>query len=206
MMKLQNGIMKKILIYGSKEFAQVVKDLMSQTGLPFTGFIDDFNTGDGILGDFEYIRNNYPPDSYEIAVAIGYKDLKARWSVCQKILNAGYKSPTIIHPRAYVRDPESVGRGVIIMAGAVVDMYCKIGDFAVLWPGVVVAHHSVIGANTFLSPNCTVCGSVTVGHGCFIGAGSIIVDHNDVPSESFVKAGQRYYRSGRKGNVSKADM
>ncbi|MCL5036300.1 MAG: hypothetical protein M1269_04190 [Chloroflexi bacterium] len=193
--------MKKILIYGSREFGRVIKDLAIQAGFEVAGFIDDFNSGDGILGDFEHVRKNYPPGSYEILVAVGYKDLKARWEVCRKIISAGYKSPVIIHSRAYVRDPGAVGQGAVIMAGAIVDMYCRIGDFAVLWPGVTVAHDSIVGANTFLSPNCTVCGGVTIGDGCFIGAGAIIADHNEVPSGSFVKAGRIYYLPGRKGDA-----
>ncbi|OGL46802.1 MAG: hypothetical protein A2W05_05365 [Candidatus Schekmanbacteria bacterium RBG_16_38_10] len=182
--------MKKLLIYGSKEYARVVKDLAITCNLEFAGYIDDYSTGPEIVGDYEYVVNNFLPSSYDIVIAIGYNDLNARWSVYRKVLKDGYSVPVIIHPNAYVRDRSKIRQGSIIMAGAIVDVNVELGELCVLWPGVVVNHDSIIGPNTFLSPNCTVCGCVKISGNSFIGAGSVIVDHVIVPPESFVKAGE----------------
>jgi|SRR3990172_5838383 len=182
--------MKKLLIYGSMEFAGVVRDLSRACDYECAGYIDDYAVGGEIIGDYEHVRRKFPRDSCKIAVAVGYKDLKARWAVYEKVLGDGYDVPTIIHPRAYVRDISAVGRGSIVMAGAIVDFNAKVGELCVLWPGTVVNHDSTIGDNTFLSPNSTVCGCAEVMGGCFIGAGAVIVDHVTVPYGSFVKAGR----------------
>jgi len=188
--------MKKILIYGSKVFAGVIKDLALTCDYECVGFIDDYSTGGEIIGDYEYIRNNFSPESYEIAIAVGYNDLNARWAVYKKVLEDGYNVPTIIHPKAYVRSVSSIGTGSVIMADAIVDFNATIGRLCVLWPGAVVNHDSVVGDNTFLSPNSTVCGCVNIKGKSFIGAGAVIIDHATVPMGSFVKAGSVF--TGRK--------
>lgn len=181
--------MKKLLIYGSMEFAGVIKDLALTCDYEVAGFIDDYTTGGEIIGNYEHVCKNFQPGSYEVAIAVGYKDLDARWAVYKKVSEDGYSVPAIIHPGAYVRDISCIGSGSIVMAGAIVDFNAKIGELCVLWPGAVVSHDSNIGNNTFLSPNSTVCGCVEILGRSFIGAGSVVVDHVTVPEGSFVKAG-----------------
>jgi sugar O-acyltransferase (sialic acid O-acetyltransferase NeuD family) len=183
---------KKILVYGSREFGQVVRDLAFQCGYAFAGFIDDLNRGDGILGAWSEVARSHAPASHAVAVAVGYRHLRERRALYERVRSGGYATPALIHPRAYVREPAAVGEGAFIMAGAVVDVGASVGAFAVVWPGVTINHHSRVGANTFVSPNAAVCGYSSVGEDCFIGAGATIVDHQSVPAGSFVKAGSVY--------------
>jgi sugar O-acyltransferase (sialic acid O-acetyltransferase NeuD family) len=183
---------KPVLIYGSQDFAQVVRSLVEDCGLEFVGLIDDYAAGDSVLGTYAEVLTQYPPAAFDLVIAIGYNNLQARWSVYQKVITDGYETPALIHDRAYVSSRSRVEAGAIVMAGAIVDTFAKVQELAVLWPGVVVNHDSVIGANTFLSPNSTVCGFTQVGHSCFIGAGAVVVDHRTVPDQTFVKAGCVY--------------
>ncbi len=184
--------MKKVLVYGSQEFGVVIKALVTRCGYEFVGFIDDYNSGEEVLGGFDQVSRRYPPASYELAIAVGYNNLLARWKVFQKVKQHGYVLPRLVHPQAYVHDLDKVGEGSVVMAGAVVDVNARLGPLTVVWPSVVVNHDSGIAANTFLSPNSTVCGFVTIGEHCFVGAGTTIVDHVNVPTESFLKAGSLY--------------
>lgn len=90
--------MKKILVYGSAEFGQVVNQVVLQCGHQFVGFIDDSNTGEEFLGRLPEISKNFPPHSYEIVFAIGYKHLHARQTLFRKIQALGYRTPFLIHP------------------------------------------------------------------------------------------------------------
>lgn len=186
--------MKKVLVYGSLEFGQVVRNLVKECGHEFVGYVDDSNSGDCVLGRFVDVMGQFPPGEYEVAVAVGYKSLEARWSVFEKVKSAGYRVPSLIHPRAYVHDAGKIAEGGIIMAGAIVDVNVTFAPLVVAWPGVVVNHDSNISANTFLSPNATVCGCVNVGSNCFVGAGVVVVDHVRVPNNSFIKAGSVFAR------------
>lgn len=184
--------MKQILVYGSREFGQVVRDLAGQCGYRFAGFVDDIDRGPDILGPWQEVARGHDPARHSVAMAIGYDHLRERRALCERVRAQGYETPALIHPRAYVRDAAAVGVGTFIMAGAVVDFAARVGPFAVVWPGATINHHAEVGANTFISPNAAICGYSVVGEDCFIGAGATIVDHRTVPSGSFVKAGSVY--------------
>jgi sugar O-acyltransferase (sialic acid O-acetyltransferase NeuD family) len=184
---------RKVLVYGSKDFGYVIKDLTKQCGYKFEGFIDDYNKSEEIVGNFYEVAQNYSNNEFSIAIAIGYNNLQARWKIYQEVLKNGFNVLTLVHPQAYVSETSKIGRGSIIMAGTVIDLNANIGELSVLWPGVVVNHDSIIGENTFLSPNSTVCGFASVGEHSFIGAGTVVVNHKVVPKGSFIKAGKVFY-------------
>lgn len=185
----------RLLIYGSTEFAATASDLARHCGYQSVGMIDDYDHGPGILGSFDDVALSHAPSAYSVAIAIGYKHLAARWAVWQRVLAAGYSTPSLVHPRAYVADTARIGRGVMIMAGAIVDTRSEIGDLAVLWPGACINHDAQIGNNVFVSPNATLCGFASVGDHSFVGAGSAVADHCRVPEGSFIKMLSRYSRT-----------
>lgn len=182
----------RLLIYGSKDFAATVAELIRHCGHETVGMVDDFNTGPGILGPFDLVSRTHPPSEFGIAMAIGYSNIPARWAAWERIRSAGYQAPRLIHPRAYVADTARIGEGAMIMAGAIVDVRAEIGDLVALWPGTCTNHDVQIGPNTFISPSATLCGFARVGAHSFIGAGSVIVDHSQVPEGSFIKMLTRY--------------
>lgn len=182
----------KLLVYGSRDFGRVLRDLLGVCGHEFIGYVDDMNSGEDIVGNYATARRLHPPGTCGMVIAIGYGHLPQRWAIFQRVSADGYDLPPLIHDRAYVRSPGAVGKGVVVMAGATVDVGATLADLVVLWPGATVSHDSTVGSNTFISPNATICGFVTVGHGCFVGAGAVVVDHRVVPNNSFIKAGQLY--------------
>jgi len=182
----------KVLVYGSRLFGQVIRCLVEDCGHEFAGFIDDIYPGEGVLGPFSSVLLTHPPAEYVCVNAVGYSDLGPRRTVTERIQNAGYTMPALVHPKAYVSAASSVGPGCFVMAGAIVDCRVAIEDNVVVWPGVCVSHDCTLGGNTFLSPNCTVCGDCRVGADCFVGAGAVIVSHATVPDRTRIKALERY--------------
>jgi sugar O-acyltransferase (sialic acid O-acetyltransferase NeuD family) len=179
----------RILVYGSRDFGRLVSQLVLDCGHEFCGFIDDFSAGEGIVGTLSVATATYSRADYGVAVAIGYRDLAARWIAIEQIIAAEFPTPPLIHPKAIIDPRATIAHGAIVMANSFVDMFSEIERFAVLWPGAVVSHDCQIGENTFISPNATVCGYGKTGRDCFLGAGSIVVDHIEVPNGTFVKAG-----------------
>ena len=182
----------RLLIYGSKEFAATVAELVRHCGHEVAGMVDDFKRGPNILGNLDEVSRSHPPSDYGVAMAIGYTNIPARWAAWEKTRSAGYHAPALIHPRAYVADTAQIGEGAMVMAGTIVDVRAEIGDLTVLWPGACINHDTKIGLNTFVSPNATLCGFVNVGSHSFIGAGAVIVDHCQVPEASFIKMLSRH--------------
>jgi sugar O-acyltransferase (sialic acid O-acetyltransferase NeuD family) len=186
----------KLLVYGSAAFGTILRDLVGLCGHQFSGFIDDVYGGPDVVGEYAAARSKCPPGEFGVVLAIGYRDLDARWRVFERVVSDGYAVPVLVHPEAYVRTIESIGNGSIIMARAIVDLSAKVGECCVLWPGANVSHDSAVGRNSFLSPNCTICGFASIGPDCFVGAGAVVADHCDVPAGSFVKAGS-VFAAGR---------
>jgi sugar O-acyltransferase (sialic acid O-acetyltransferase NeuD family) len=177
----------KLLLYGSREFAATVEELVRDCGHETAGMLDDQRRGPGIVGSLQSASRDYPPSEFSMAIAIGYSNLAARREAISRVRNLGYSIPALVHPRAYVASSASIANGAMIMAMAAVDVRAKVGQCAVLWPGCVVNHDSTVGENVFISPGAIVCGCSTIGADCFIGAGSAIVDHADVPASSVIK-------------------
>ncbi|RLQ96779.1 LbetaH domain-containing protein [Falsibacillus albus] len=177
---------KSLLIYGSYGLSEVVRQLAVDTGWKIGGVVTELERDFDLI---ELIHNEYPPDLYEVAIALGYSSLNDRKQVMAQLHSSGYDMATLIHPKAYVCQTATIQTGAIIMNSAVVDMHASIGEGVVIWPGVVINHNAKIEEGTFLSPNSTICGYCTVGRDSFIGAGAVVVDHRIVPPESLVKAG-----------------
>lgn len=184
----------RLLIYGSRDFAATVVELVRHSGHEVAGMVDDYSNGPGILGDLNTVIRSHPASEYGVALAIGYSNIEARWGAWEKIHAAGYHAPALIHPRAYVADTAQVGEGAMIMAGAIVDVRAEIGELSVLWPGACINHDTKIGLNTFVSPGANICGFVNIGPHSFIGAGATIADHCQVPERSFIKMHSSYSR------------
>lgn len=185
----------QVLVYGSREFAQTVAELIVDCGHEVAGFIDDFSHGPHILGTLEQVRGSHPPAHYGIAIAIGYNNLPARWESWQRARALGYQAPALIHPRAYVAKSANVGEGSFLMAGSLVDVRARLGELVVVWPGAAISHDCMIGDNSFISPNATLCGYVTLGNHCFVGAGAAVVDHCEVPPLTRIKMQSSYLKA-----------
>lgn len=183
-------------VYGSRNYAQTVAEHARDMGWQVLGFLDDDPRAPGIVGSFDAVSASDARGRAALVVGIGYKDLGARWQAWQRVLGAGWKTPALIHPHAYVARTAQVGAGSLVMAGAVVDHRARVGDVSVVWPGACVNHDVVIGDNCFISPGATLCGAAVVGAHSFIGAGAVLVDGAAVPEKSFVKMGATYRSRG----------
>lgn len=188
----------RILVYGSQMFGAVVRSLVEDCGHEFAGFIDDVHQGPEVRGGFDAVVSSHPAADFACVNAVGYNSLAARRAVSERIRAAGYATPSLIHPRAYLASSATVGRGAFVMAMAAIDHRVTIADDVVVWPSTAVSHDSQIDSNTFLSPGAVICGDCRIGRDCFVGAGAVVVSHAVVPDGAFIKALTRYVPAGPK--------
>ncbi len=106
-------------------------------------------------------------------VAIG--DNTARESYCKILVENGFELINAIHPSAVVSPSASLGKNVVIAAGAVIGTESKIGDGVLVNTGAVVDHECNIAPFAHICPGAILAGRVTIGKGCFIGMGSKII-------------------------------
>lgn len=120
-------------------------------------------------------------------VAVGSNALRARLAALA--LAQGYELVNAISPRAVISLSARIGRGVAVMAGAVVNAECDIADLAIINTGATVDHDCRIGAAAHLAPQTALAGCVSVGAQSFLGIGSKIIPGVTIGSNTTIGAG-----------------
>jgi sugar O-acyltransferase (sialic acid O-acetyltransferase NeuD family) len=186
--------MKPLLIYGAgglgREVFAMVKNMNKWDVL---GFVDDHLFASDstrtlkIIGNLSTL-NNWSRD-INVIVAIGNPISKA--SIVQAITNPKVFFPTLIHPNAFIMDPDTVklGNGTIVTAGAILTTNIDIGEHVLVNLNSTVGHECVIGDYTSIMPGVNVAGNVTINDRVLIGSGANIRNHVVLGRECVVGMG-----------------
>lgn len=81
---------------------------------------------------------------------------------------------TIIHPLASVSGFARIGRGCVLLAGAVVGARAVLSDHVLLLQGAIVSHDCQIAAHVSITSGACLAGGVRVGECSYIGANACI--------------------------------
>lgn len=117
---------------------------------------------------------------------IGVGDIALRRAVYSKLKRGAVGC---IHPSVIGGNRWLISYGLQIMAGAIIQPGCTIGNNVLINTRASIDHDCIIGDHVHIAPGAILCGGVTVGEGAFIGAGAIIPEGRVVPAGAFVKAG-----------------
>lgn len=94
-----------------------------------------------------------------------------RKNIFEKIKNAGYFLPTMIHPSAEIAPSAQLGEGILVFENAVIGSDALIGDNCIINTGSIISHDCKIGNHCRVSPGAVLAGDVTVGENTLIGMG-----------------------------------
>ena len=97
-----------------------------------------------------------------------------RKKMYEKIKNAGFFLPTLIHPSAEIAPSAQLGEGTLVFENAVIGSDAVIGDDCIINTGAIVSHDCKIGNHTRISPGAILAGNVSVGENSLIGMGVTI--------------------------------
>jgi sugar O-acyltransferase (sialic acid O-acetyltransferase NeuD family) len=121
-------------------------------------------------------------------------DLRA--CVFQKFKSHGFEFQKLIHPFAYVDPSSHLFEGVQVMAGAIVQNDCSIGENSIVNTKASVDHGCIIGSSSHIAPGAIICGDVSIGDNCFIGAGAVITEGTKIATGMVIKAGRALHCNG----------
>lgn len=138
---------KNLLIIGAGGHGKVVKETAESTGVfNKIDFLDDnSDIAIGMCKDYTKFT-----DEYKYAfVAIGNPEIRQKW--LDKLIDAGYEIPIIIHPTAYVSPSASVDIGSFIGINAVINTGAVIKKGCIIGIGSLVDHDSYMGEYSYIN-------------------------------------------------------
>lgn len=169
--------MKSLLILGAGGFGHMIQETARLLGYEKAVFLDDAVKGPDVVGkccDYESFLQQYDT----AVAALGDNNMRLHWT--EKLMEAGYHVPAIIHPSAVVSPSASIGNGSFIMQRAVVNTHTIVEHGVLINSGAVVDHDSHIGC------------------GAHIGLGSVVKANCSIAPKVKVEAGEVIFSTRRK--------
>lgn len=169
--------MKSILIIGAGEFGQMVQETVKELGYEEVVFLDDAVKHSNVIGrcsDYKAFL-----EKYDTAIAaLGDNGQRLYWT--EKLLDAGYHVPAIVHPSAVISPSAHIGAGSFVMQRAVVNTNTVVEEGVLINSGAVVDHDSHIAK------------------GAHIGLGSVVKANCQIEKGRKVEAGEVVFSTRRK--------
>ena len=165
---------RKVQVVGCGGHGKVVIRALQCLGDTVVRIYDDDSTKWGtalldipILGPTERIHEF---ESLPTIIAVG--DNQARKRLAEK-LNADWL--TVVHPEAFVDSTVVLGRGVVVLPGAVIQVDSQIGNHVIVNSSASIDHDCVIQDYVHVAPGVNLAGRVNVDEGAFLGAGCTVI-------------------------------
>ncbi len=141
-----------------------------------------------VIGRDKDLKNISKKIKYSLITLGQIKNNRAREILFEKILNYGYKLPTIISPLSYVSKNSSIGEGTIIMHGAIVNAGAKIGRNCIINSKSLIEHDVIIEDHCHVATRATVNGGVKIKKNSFIGSCAVIKQNLTIGKGCFINA------------------
>jgi UDP-perosamine 4-acetyltransferase len=120
-------------------------------------------------------------------VAVG--DNRLRRKLTNELTEMGFRLPAVVSRHAVVSATATVEDGSIVMHGAVVGPFSRVGRGVIVNTSASVDHDCVVDDFAHLAPGTHLAGEVRIGAGAFLGIGSAAVPGVSAGDWSVVGAG-----------------
>ena len=180
---------KKIAIIGAGGHGKVVGEIALLNKYNIINFFDD--RADDIkefpftvVGTLNYLKGclkNY--DAFFVAIG----DNQLRHEKIMWLKNKRVNLVNLLHPNSTISKFSYFGKGICVVANAVVNPGTEIKDGVIINTSASIDHDCEIGSYAHISPNCSISGGVKVGKFTHLGSGTSV--HPGIKIGHFVKTG-----------------
>lgn len=175
--------MNRLIIIGASGHGKVIADIAVKNGYEDIVFLDDDESikecaGFPVIGKSKDAKDL---DGDKI-VAIGNAAIRER--IRQEI-----ETVTLIHPDAVIGRRVKIGKGTVVMAGAIINSDTVIGDGCIINTASSVDHDCVLEDYSHVAVGAHLCGTVHVGKNTWIGAGATVNNNIDICGDCVIGAG-----------------
>lgn len=188
---------RPLILLGAGGHAKVLLALARAAGLTVRGVCDPALAAQGagewnalpVLGGDEALERIDPA---AVGLVLGVGQLvgqERRAAMYARLAQKGFTFPPLVHPAAWVAPSVRIAPGVQVMAGAVVQPDCTIGENSIINTRASIDHDCRIGANVHIAPAATLCGGVMVADLAFVGSGATVIQGLSIGEGAVVGAG-----------------
>lgn len=175
---MTKDLREPLVVIGGGGHAKVVIEAARASGLwDVVGVVDASPSaapclGVPVLGGDEILPRLLAEGIASAVLALGGNALRERLG--RHALDLGFELPAIIHPSALISPSAKIGKGVVVMARAVVGTETTVSDLAIVNTGAVLDHDNVLGRAAHVAPGCALAGNVSVGDRSLVGVGTAV--------------------------------
>ena len=184
--------MNRLIVVGAGGHGKVIADNAMRNGYTDISFIDDCATGQcmgfPIIGVCEELPK-LNDGKTDFVIGIGNNAIRKKIA---QVYDVNWVS--LIHPSAQIAVNVSVGRGTVVMAGAVVNACAMIGEHCIINTSAVIEHDNVIEDYVHISPKAALGGTVRVGTGTHVGIGATVINNIEICADCVIGAGAAVIR------------
>jgi sugar O-acyltransferase (sialic acid O-acetyltransferase NeuD family) len=185
----------RLVVLGAGGHGKVVADAARAAGTQVLAFADANPARRGkevsglpvLDGELEALRAFCEHEGAQTVVAIGENATRRR--IFEALQAAGVSLANVVHPSAVLAPEVTLGIGVVILAGAIVNVTTVIGDNAIINTGVRLDHDNTLGAHAHVSPGVCTGGEVKIGEGTHLGVGVSVRNQVSIGAWSVIGVG-----------------
>lgn len=189
--------MAELIIFGTGDIAQIAAYYFGidsgHNVVAFTVNREYMNqeTFEGLpVVAFEDIEEKYPPDRYQMFIALSYSGLnKIREAKYHEAKSKGYKLVSYVSSKCSYMSQFPCGDNCFIFEDNTIQPFVKIGNNVTLWSGNHIGHHSEIDDNNFISSHVVISGHCHIRSNCFLGVNATLHNNVVVEKENIIAAG-----------------
>lgn len=179
--------MNRLVIIGAGGHGKVLADNAQKNGYTDICFVDDYSSGEcmgfPIIGSCQDLtRLNDGKTDF----IIGIGDNETRKAIAEAF-DVNWVS--LIYPTASIGMNVSIGKGTVVMAGAVVNTCATVGEHCIINTGAIVEHDNMVGDFVHLSPKVALGGTVCIGDETHVGIGATISNNITICAHCIIGAG-----------------
>ncbi len=177
----------RLVIIGAGGHGKVIADIALKNGYKDICFADDSAVGDcmgfSIVGTSKNI-GMFNDGKTDFVVAVGNNKIRKEIT---RLHNVNWVS--LIHPSAQIGTNVKIGKGTVVMAGAVINSCATVGNHCIINTCAVVEHDNVIADYVHISPKAALGGTVSVGECTHVGIGAVVKNNIDICENCIIGAG-----------------
>ena len=185
---------RRLIILGASGHGKVAADIALRVGYEEILFLDDNPEIKECLG-FPVVGHVSEASAFQGSFFVAIGNPTIREAIQNSLEKMGKTVASLIHPAAILGKEVTIGRGTVLMAGAVVNPCARIGNGCILNTAASVDHDCRVGDYVHISVGAHIAGTVTIGARTWIGIGAAVINNVSIPPDCVIGAGATVVRS-----------